>query len=88
MSWSLSIPQTKREDFEAAVDAAETFGQDASLPGVADQVAAAKTALKALGSQVKRSLIVGGASGHALQEDEGPNWHDGVSVNVTGWESE
>lgn len=87
MSWSLSVPQSKKgSEFEAAVDAAVSTGQDASLPGVAVDVAEAKKALKALGRRIKRSNIGGSASGHSLQADEGSNWSDSVSVSVYGAE--
>jgi hypothetical protein len=84
MSWTISISPTPRDDFDAAVDRAEASGQDLELPGVRDDVEAAKGALKNLAQRVKRPLISATAYGHSLQEDEGPNWHDGVSVSVTG----
>jgi hypothetical protein len=84
MSWSLSIQPTPKEEFDAAVDAAQPGGQDASLPGVAEDVAAAKDALKAFGKRVKRAKVSGSANGHALQEGEGDNWSDSVSANVWG----
>jgi hypothetical protein len=86
MSWTFSVPPTPRADFDAAVDAAEASGQDLSLPGVADAVAAGRAALKALAPQVKRALVSGSANGHCLQEDDGPTWYDGLSVSVTGSE--
>lgn len=84
MSWTISLPQTPREEFDAAVDAAEAGGQDASLPGVSEDVAAAKAALKELAKRVKRPVIGGYANGHSLQADEGDNWVDAVSVGVHG----
>ena len=84
MSWSLSIPTTDREHFNKAVDAAVATGQDLDLPGVRDDVETAKFALKDLADRVKRPNIGASASGHSLQEGEGPNWHDGVSVSVYG----
>jgi len=84
MSWTISIPVTPREGFDDAVDRAQATGQDLSLPGVADDVAAAKYALKDLASRVKRPMIGATANGHALQEGEGPTWHDGISVSVYG----
>lgn len=83
VSWSLSVsPPVAKEEFDAAVDAAQPTGQDATLPGFAEDVAAAKESLKALGSRVKRSKVSGYASGHSLQE--GDNWSDSLSTNVNG----
>jgi hypothetical protein len=84
VSWSFSIPPTDQEHFDAAVDRAEAGGQDLSLPGVRDDISTAKYALKDLGRRVKRAVLAGQASGHALQADEGSGMHDGVSVSVYG----
>ena len=87
MSWSLSVPPTPRENFDAAADAAEFHGQDAALPGVAEDVREARAALKALAKRVKRPMVAGQAGGHSLQEGEGPNWSDSLSVSVYGTET-
>ena len=84
MSWSLSINATAKEDFDAAVDAAQPSGQDANLPGVAEDVAAAKDALKAFGKRVKRAKVTGSANGHTLQEGETDSMSDSVSANAWG----
>lgn len=88
MSWTFSTASTLKEDFPAAVDAAEASGQDQTLPGVAEDVAAAKDALKALAKQVKRPMVSGSAYGHTLQADEGSNWADSFAVSVNGSEPE
>lgn len=84
MSWSLSVSATAKAEFDAAVDAAQPSGQDATLPGVAEDVAAAKDALKAFGKRVKRAKVTGSANGHSLQEGEGDNMSDSVSANAWG----
>lgn len=84
MSWSLGVPSTPKEAFDAAVDAAVASGQDATLPGVADDVAAAREALKTLGRRVKRPVVAGYANGHTLQAEEGDTWSDSLSVSVHG----
>ena len=84
MSWGLSVSPVAKEEFDAAVDAAQPGGQDATLPGVAEDVAVAKEALKAMGRRVKRSKVGGSANGHALQADEGDNWSDSVGASVYG----
>jgi hypothetical protein len=84
MSWTLTVPSTAREHWDAAVDAAEATGQGHALPGVAEDVAAARAALKALGRRVKRPRIAGYATGHVLQEGEGDGWADSLSVSVHG----
>lgn len=84
MSWTFSVPLTHRDDFDAAVDAAEASGQDITLPGVADDVAAARGALKAVGARVKRPYVAGSANGHCLQESDGPNWSDSLGVSAYG----
>lgn len=84
MSWTISLGVTNREDWDAAVDRAEAGGQNLDLPGVREDVEAAKSALKSLGRRVKRSRISGYASGHALQADEGITWVDSIAVSVSG----
>ena len=84
MSWAISVSLVAKEDFDAAVDAAQPTGQDASLPGVAEDVAAAKDALKAFGRRVKRSRVSASANGHSLQESDGATSSDSVSANVWG----
>lgn len=88
MSWSLGLAKpVPRDEFEAAVDAAEVSGQSVELPGVREDVEAARAALKALGQRVKRDHLTFTANGHCLQ-DEDANVHDGISVSVVGWSPE
>ena len=84
MSWSLGVPPTPKEAFADAVDAAEPTGQELTLPGVTDDVAAAREALKALGQRAKRPVVAGYANGHALQAQEGDTWSDSIAVSVHG----
>lgn len=86
MSWTLLIPASPPEDFNAAVDATEATGQDISIPGVAQAVEVARATLKALAPVITRPLIEGYACGHVLTESQGgPNWDEGVTVSV-GWD--
>ena len=85
MSWSFSIPATKRgPDFDAAVDAAHATGQPDNTPGLAEDIARAKDAVKFLGGRCKRAKVSATVSGHCLQPTEGKNVHDGLSASVTG----
>jgi len=84
MSWSISIPATPRDDFEAAVDAAEVVGQSVELPGMTEATDSARAALKALAHHVQRSRIAGTAGGHVLQEGEGPTYYEACNVSVVG----
>lgn len=85
MSWSFSLARpVARADFEAAVDAAEVTGQDIELPGVREDVEAAKAAVKALAQRLRRDWIGASASGHCLQRDEGDGMSDSIAVNVYG----
>lgn len=84
MSWYLNVTLTDREQFDAAVDAAEATGQDQSLPGVAEDVATAKDSMKLLAKRLKRPVLGGYANGHCLQRDEGPAWSDALAVSVHG----
>lgn len=87
MSWNLSISKCPRKNFEAAVDAAITIGQQESL--IAEDVARAKVALKLLAANVARPYIYASAVGHTvelgqIEVTEDHNWHDGVQVSVSG----
>lgn len=84
MSWNLTVPPTAKDQFDAAVDIAEASGQDAASVGLADDVAAAKSVLKALAKRVKRDVVGGSAGGHCLQPTEGNNWSDSLTVGVYG----
>ena len=84
MSWYFTVPPTPKDQFDAAVDAAQADGQDAGLPGVADDIAAAKAALKSLALRVKRPLVFASANGHSLQSDEGAQFADTINVTVNG----
>jgi len=86
MSWSFSVPPTAKDDFADAVDDAVATGQPEQTPGLTDDVATAKEAMKSLGACCKRAKVTGSASGHCLQKDDGKNVHDGISVSVTGAE--
>jgi hypothetical protein len=86
MSWSFSVPVVPKDQFAAAVDAAQATGQPPESLGLAEDVAAAKEALKSLAGRVKRAKVGGGASGHALQPSEGNNWSDSIAANVYGSE--
>ncbi len=84
MSWSLNIgTRIPKAEFDAAVDAAVATGQEPDLPGMAEDVAAAKAALKELGARVKRPLVNAYAGGHCLQPGE-VCFSDSISVNVSG----
>jgi hypothetical protein len=84
LSWGFTVPPIARDSFDEAVDAAVAQGQDLSLPGVADDVAAAKAAMKDLAKRVKRPRVGGSAGGHCLQADEGSNWSDSLNASVYG----
>jgi hypothetical protein len=84
MSWSFSIQSTPKAEFPAAVDAAVAVGQLADTPGLAEDVAAGKAALKLLGSRVKRANVVGSAGGHCMIPSELATHSDSLSVNVYG----
>src|SRR4051812_24693010 len=84
MSWSLTVPNTAKDEWNAAVDAAQASGQDASTPGLEQDVAAAKEALKLLGSRVKRDVVRGVAGGHCLGPREGDGIADRIHVEVAG----
>lgn len=86
MSWSLAVSHVLRENFNQAVDAAEPVGDNANTESGAVQVLAAKAAMKVLAVQVQRPKIGGNAGGHALQEGDGANYFDGMSVSVNGSE--
>lgn len=86
MSWSLAVAHTLREDFNSAVDAAQAVGDNANTESGAIQVLAAKAAMKGLAAQVQRPKVGGNAGGHALQEGDGANFYDGMSVSVNGSE--
>lgn len=86
MSWSLTVPHVFRADFNAAVDAAEPTGENAKTESGAMQVDVAKNVMKLLADQVQRPKIGGNAGGHALQEGDGVNFYDGMSVSVNGSE--
>lgn len=83
--WSLSLPRVKKEDFDAMVDAAMPSGQPINDPGMADDVAAAKEALKVLGARVKRPFISASAGGHCLlKAEEKTSERDVISISVSG----
>lgn len=84
MSWTFSINPISKENFDAAVDLAEASGQPANAVGLAEDVAAAKAALKALAPRIKRAKVGGGANGHSLQPEESENWSDSISIHLYG----
>lgn len=86
MSWSLAVAHVLREDFNKAVDTAQAVGDNANTESGAIQVLAAKAAMKVLAAQVQRPKVGGNAGGHALQEGDGANYFDGMSVSVNGSE--
>ncbi len=83
MSWTVNVPLTPRDEFAAAVDAAQAGGQEA--PGVDEAVASAKAAVKELAALIRRDFISANLNGHVLQPDEGDNWSDSVSVGLFGY---
>lgn len=84
MSWSFSANNVPKAGLELAIDSAKATGQDADLPGMAEDQAAAKTALKILAPRVKRDNVTFSASGHCLQPDESKNHSDCISVSCYG----
>lgn len=86
MSWSLSVPFTERADFEKAVDAAEVIGDNGKTEVGQTQVALARATMKTLAAVVNRNKVSAHAGGHALQEGDGTNFHDGISVSVSAIE--
>jgi hypothetical protein len=83
MSWTFNVPPVELEGFADAVREAQTSGQE-GLQDAADQVEAAKAAILLLAIHLKRTKLSASASGHALQATDGDNWHDGISLSVTG----
>jgi len=77
MSWSLSVPPTPREEFNAAVDAAVATGQPADL--IADDVAAVKEQLKRIGSRQTSPKLSGSGGGHVAN---GTTWGESMSLQV------
>ncbi len=86
MSWSMTVPPVSKAEFPSAVDAARPEGQNLQLPGMAEDVQAVRSALKALALRVKRPRVRGSGGGHCLQPEEGSNWSDGLTANVSGEE--
>lgn len=84
MSWSFSGDNIPKADLDHAIDEAAISGQDPGLPGMVEQVTAAKAALKLLGARCIKSHVAFTASGHALQPHEHKTHHDGITVSVTG----
>jgi hypothetical protein len=88
MSWSLNVPATPHDEFDAAVDAAElgarqeVDGQPA--PGVAEAVAKAKAVAKELAPLINRRYVRAMLNGHVVQPGEGENWSDSVTVSLSG----
>lgn len=82
MSWTLNVSTTHRNDFDAALDAAQASGQDA--PGVEGAVATAKAAAKQLAPLIKRDYLIASLNGHVLQPDEGANWSDSITISLSG----
>ena len=86
MSWSITTERASREDFEAAVDAAVAQGQATEV--IAGEIAEWRAHAKALGKLITRPYIVASGGGHVLEpgQDEPPqNWHEGVTISVTGY---
>jgi hypothetical protein len=88
MSWSASVPATPKDEFEAAVDAAEVGGQDINDPAVSEVVTAAKATAKNLAATyVTRPKVSASLGGHVLTETEGgPTFYEGITVSVSGSE--
>lgn len=87
MSWTLNVPATPKDDFQAAVDAAVAGGQPLDVPEVAEAVNHAKGVMKQLGVLISRPKIGGSATGHVLIEGQsGPTWYEGITVSVSGSE--
>lgn len=87
MSWQFSFGPVSKAEVSDAVDAAEVTGQGGDIPGLADDITAARDALKALAARVKRPIVSGYANGHTLepgQDESDVNWHDGFTVSVSG----
>jgi hypothetical protein len=84
LSWTFAVTAPTRDAFVQAVDAAVSAGQDSALPGVDDQVQAAKTSLKHLITAVSGDgPFSGSAHGHARQAEEGTTYYNGLSTNVS-----
>lgn len=85
MSWSASIPVTKVEDVEAAMDALAVFGNE--CPERDQQVAAAKEAVTALvlSGAIGGESFHGYMSGHANTDHVvTPGWsNDCITVSIT-----
>jgi hypothetical protein len=83
MSWTFSVGPVEREQFEDAVMSVQASGQE-GVADAAEQVEIAKDVALLLAMHVKRSKLTANATGHALQETDDANWHDGISVSVSG----
>lgn len=90
MSWSLSIPKTPRDEFDAAVDAVtvtQAFSGDGEARRIGanrleDDVTTAKEVLKSLALRTDAPYLTASAGGHALSPGEEKSFHNSFSVTV------
>ena len=88
MSWRTNVAATPKDEFEAAVDAAEVAGQDIKDPAVNEVVTAAKAIAKNLAAtHITRPKVGATLGGHVLTDTEGgPTFYEGITVSVFGAE--
>lgn len=86
MPWYFTVAPTPREQAAQAIEDAEVFGQALTAPGVAEDVAAAKSAATVLLERIKRPVVGVTVSGHTLQPGEDAAAADFLSVAMTGGE--
>jgi hypothetical protein len=81
-NWSFSFSPVAKADFEAVLDAIQPRGQRLNAVGLAEDVAAAKAAIKVFAKLMRRSYIGASAGGHTLQADEVEPAPDTLAISL------